>query len=136
MKTDISGMKTDTLNTKADMPNMKSDTPNTKTDIPDMKSDTPNTKTDVPDMKSDTPNTKADIPDMKSDTPSIKTAIILVSEAGLNSARLLLKELPDATIFTPRHEEGCTHIESAGSVTAPLSLSAPWASVSVLSPLA
>ena len=118
MKTDISGMKTDTLNTKADMPDMKPDTPNTKADMPDMKSDTPNTKADIPDMKPDTPNTKTDIPDMKSDTPSIKTAIILVSEAGLNSARLLLKELPGATIFTPRHEEGCTHIESAGSFTA------------------
>lgn len=47
----------------------------------------------------------------------MKTAIILVSEAGLNSARLLLKEFSESEIFTPRHEDGCTHIASTGSFT-------------------
>ena len=55
---------------------------------------------------------------MKEDAPRMKTAIMLVSEAGLASARLLLKEFPEAEIFTPRHEDGCTHIESTGSFTA------------------
>ena len=55
---------------------------------------------------------------MKADAPRMKTAIMLVSEAGLASARLLLKEFPEAEIFTPRHEDGCTHIESTGSFTA------------------
>lgn len=54
---------------------------------------------------------------MKADAPRMKTAIMLVSEAGLASARLLLKEFPEAEIFTPRHEDGCTHIESTGSFT-------------------
>lgn len=54
---------------------------------------------------------------MKTDAPRMKTAIMLVSEAGLASARLLLKEFPEAEIFTPRHEDGCTHIESTGSFT-------------------
>ena len=60
---------------------------------------------------------KTDIPVMKADAPRMKTAIMLVSEAGLASARLLLKEFPEAEIFTPRHEDGCTHIESTGSFT-------------------
>lgn len=55
----------------------------------------------------------------------MKTAIILVSEAGLNTAQLLLNELSELKsetkmkieIFTPRHEGGCTHIESATSFT-------------------
>lgn len=49
----------------------------------------------------------------------MKTAIILVSEAGLSTAQLLLSELADAQseIFTPRHEGGCTHIDSVGSFT-------------------
>ena len=55
---------------------------------------------------------------MKTDAPRMKTAIMLVSEAGLASALLLLKEFPEAEIFTPRHEDGCTHIESTGSFTA------------------
>ena len=54
---------------------------------------------------------------MKADAPRMKTAIMLISEAGLASARLLLKEFPEAEIFTPRHEDGCTHIESTGSFT-------------------
>lgn len=50
----------------------------------------------------------------------MKTAIILISEAGLTTAQLLLSELADAQseIFTPRHEGGCTHIESVSSFTA------------------
>ena len=48
----------------------------------------------------------------------MKTAIILISEAGLSIAQSLLNELPDSEIFTLRHEEGCTHIESAGKFTA------------------
>lgn len=55
---------------------------------------------------------------MRTDISGMKTAIILVSEAGLSTARLLLKELPGTAIFTPRREDGCTHIESAGSFTA------------------
>lgn len=49
----------------------------------------------------------------------MKTAIILVSEAGLSTAQLLLSELADSQseIFTPRHEGGCTHIDSVGSFT-------------------
>ena len=52
---------------------------------------------------------------MKTDTLHMKTAIMLISEAGLSSAQLLLKEFPEAEIFTPRHEDGCTHIESTGT---------------------
>lgn len=48
----------------------------------------------------------------------MKTAIILISEAGLNIAQSLCNELPDSEIFTLRHEEECTHIESAGKFTA------------------
>ena len=48
----------------------------------------------------------------------MKTAIILISEAGLSTAQSLLHELPDSEIFTLRHEEGCIHIESAGKFTA------------------
>lgn len=48
----------------------------------------------------------------------MKTAIILISEAGLSSAQSLSNELPYSEIFTLRHEEGCTHIESAGKFTA------------------
>ena len=48
----------------------------------------------------------------------MKTAVILISEAGLSIAQSLLNELPDSEIFTLRHEEGCTHIESAGKFTA------------------
>ena len=48
----------------------------------------------------------------------MKTAIILISEAGLSIAQSLLNELPDSEIFTLGHEEGCTHIESAGKFTA------------------
>ena len=54
---------------------------------------------------------------MKTETFHIKTAIMLVSETGMASARLLLKEFPEAEIFTPRYESGCTHIESTGSFT-------------------
>ena len=54
---------------------------------------------------------------MKTETSHIKTAIMLVSETGMASARLLLKEFPEAEIFTPRYESGCTHIESTGSFT-------------------
>lgn len=43
---------------------------------------------------------------MKTDTLHMKTAIMLISEAGLSSAQLLLKEFPEAEIFTPRHETG------------------------------
>ena len=35
----------------------------------------------------------------------MKTAIILISEAGLSIAQSLLNELPDSEIFTLRHEE-------------------------------
>lgn len=52
---------------------------------------------------------------MKTDTLHMKTAIMLISEARLSSAQLLLKEFPEAEIFTPRHEDGCTHIESTGT---------------------
>ena len=53
----------------------------------------------------------------------MKIAIILVSEVSLSTAQLLLSELPEAKsetkteveIFTPRHEDGCTHIESVSS---------------------
>lgn len=38
---------------------------------------------------------------MKTETSHIKTAIMLVSETGMASARLLLKEFPEAEIFTP-----------------------------------
>lgn len=48
----------------------------------------------------------------------MKTAIILISEAGLDIAQSLLNELAESEIFTPRHEEGCTHIESTGKFTA------------------
>lgn len=48
----------------------------------------------------------------------MKTAIILISEAGLSIARSLLNELTESEIFTLRHEDGCTHIESAGKFTA------------------
>lgn len=48
----------------------------------------------------------------------MKTAIILISKAGLNVAQLLLGELPESEIFTTQHESGCTHIDSAGSFTA------------------
>lgn len=51
----------------------------------------------------------------------MKTAIILISEAGLTAAQLLLSELANDTqseIFTPRHEGGCTHIDSISSFTA------------------
>lgn len=54
---------------------------------------------------------------MKTETSHIKTAIMLVSETGMASARLLLKEFPEAEIFTPRYESGFTHIESTGSFT-------------------
>ena len=71
----------------------------------------------------------------------MKTAIMLVSEAGLASALLLLKEFPEAEIFTPRHEDGCTHIESTAAflprtstVTTHLSSSEPWASAYAPSP--
>lgn len=49
----------------------------------------------------------------------MKTAIILISEAGASTAQLLLSELADSQseIFTPRHEGGCTHIDSIGSFT-------------------
>lgn len=48
----------------------------------------------------------------------MKTAIILISEAGLHVARTLLAELPASGVFTLRHEEGCTHIDSAVDFTA------------------
>lgn len=48
----------------------------------------------------------------------MKIAIILISEAGLNHARQLRRELTDAEIFTLRHETGCTHIDSVGKFTA------------------
>lgn len=48
----------------------------------------------------------------------MKTAIILISEAGLGTARLLLGELPESKIFTTQYESGCTHIDSVGSFTA------------------
>ena len=51
---------------------------------------------------------------MKTETSHIKTAIMLVSETGMASARLLLKEFPEAEIFTPRYDSGCTHIASTG----------------------
>lgn len=35
----------------------------------------------------------------------MKTAVILISEAGLSIAQSLLNELPDSEIFTLRHEE-------------------------------
>ena len=47
----------------------------------------------------------------------MKTAIILISEAGLNAAQLLHSELSETEIFTPRHEEGCTHITSTSKFT-------------------
>nr|WP_302828728.1 precorrin-4 C(11)-methyltransferase [uncultured Bacteroides sp.] len=55
----------------------------------------------------------------------MKTAIILVSEVSLSTAQLLLSELSEEKsetkteieIFTPRHEGGCTHIESVSSFT-------------------
>lgn len=47
----------------------------------------------------------------------MKTAIILISEAGLSIAQSLLGELTESEIFTPRHEDGCTHIESTGKFT-------------------
>lgn len=53
---------------------------------------------------------------MKRDT--LNTAIILVSEAGEGIAQSLANELPDSAIFTPRYEEGCTHIISIGQFTA------------------
>ncbi|ADV44183.1 precorrin-4 C(11)-methyltransferase [Bacteroides helcogenes] len=48
----------------------------------------------------------------------MKTAIILISEAGLDAAKLLRGELSESEIFTTLQEEGCTHIESAGSFVA------------------
>ncbi len=48
----------------------------------------------------------------------MKIAIILISEAGLHVARTLLAELPASGVFTLRHEEGCTHIDSAADFTA------------------
>lgn len=47
----------------------------------------------------------------------MKTAIILISETGLHIAQSLRNELSDSCAFTPRHEEGCTHIESIGNFT-------------------
>ena len=47
----------------------------------------------------------------------MKTAIILISEAGLDAAKLLRGELSESEVFTPRHEEGCTHIKSISSFT-------------------
>ncbi len=48
----------------------------------------------------------------------MKTAIILISEAGLSAANLLRGELSESEVFTPRNEDGCTHIESIGNFTA------------------
>lgn len=48
----------------------------------------------------------------------MKTAIILISEAGLKTAELLRNELSDSEIFTPRSEDGCTHIPSVPDFTA------------------
>lgn len=48
----------------------------------------------------------------------MKTAIILISEAGLSAAKLLRNEFSESEVFTLHHEEGCTPIESAGSFTA------------------
>lgn len=48
----------------------------------------------------------------------MKIAIILISEAGLHVARTLLAGLPASGVFTLRHEEGCTHIDSAAGFTA------------------
>lgn len=48
----------------------------------------------------------------------MRTAIILISENDLFTAQLLLSELPETEIFTLRHEEGCTHINSVSKFTA------------------
>lgn len=48
----------------------------------------------------------------------MKTAIILISEAGLNVAELLHNELSESEIFTSQQQDGCTHIDSAGSFVA------------------
>ena len=48
----------------------------------------------------------------------MKTAIILISEAGLSIAQSLLNELPDSEIFTLRHEEDAHNIESDRNFTA------------------
>lgn len=73
----------------------------------------------------------------------MKTAIILISEAGLNVAELLHNELSESEIFTSQQQDGCTHIDSAGSFVAEhfhhydaLILSEPWESVYVPSHLA
>lgn len=47
----------------------------------------------------------------------MKTAIILISEAGLGNARLLLHELPESEVFTTQKEDGCTHISSVSNFT-------------------
>ena len=41
----------------------------------------------------------------------MKTAIILISEAGLSIAQSLLNELPDSQIFTLKHENEYKHKE-------------------------
>lgn len=48
----------------------------------------------------------------------MRTAIILISEAGLNVAELLRSELSASEVFTLHNEKGCTPIESAGQFTA------------------
>lgn len=48
----------------------------------------------------------------------MKTAIILISETGLKVAELLHNELSESEIFTTQQQDGCTHIDSAGSFTA------------------
>ncbi|MCD8309735.1 MAG: precorrin-4 C(11)-methyltransferase [Prevotellaceae bacterium] len=44
----------------------------------------------------------------------MKTAILPVSEAGMEIARTLSQELPDAAIFTTHEESGCTPVDSLG----------------------
>ncbi len=44
----------------------------------------------------------------------MKTAILPISEAGMEIARTLSQELPDATIFTTHDEMGCTPVDSLG----------------------
>ncbi len=45
----------------------------------------------------------------------MKTAIIPISEAGIEVARLLDRELPDAAIYTTHEESGCTPIGSVST---------------------
>lgn len=45
----------------------------------------------------------------------MRTAIIPISEAGMESARLLRKEIADSSLFTTREEADGTHIDSIGA---------------------